>query len=205
MDFQLFKARVYGYLSYLEFAESDEVNECILKVFSFLTENDTFRYRYEKFTEPKDFMKKEPYASFLNGAVGYYFYACTLGDGIDKNIAELSVSDREQMLVFDACANAYLETKNDEIRRVLGNDVSYLFCPGYQGSDARELAFILNEIKADSIGIKLLESGMMKPNKTMAGIYAIGIKPRKKCGNCIKLSDCAYRKVGKLCFELEKK
>ena len=202
MDFQLFKKRVYGYLSYLEIAESAEVNEGILKGFNILTENDTFKCRYEKFTEPKAFMKKEPYESFLNGAVGYYFYCCTLGAEVDKWI---EASDKSGKPVFDACANAYLELKNDEIRLSLGDGLSYLFCPGYQGSDVCELSIILNMLKADELGIERLDSGMMKPNKTMAGIYAIGVTPRKKCGSCIKLNECAYRKAGKLCFDLEKK
>jgi hypothetical protein len=201
MDFQLFKKRVYGYLSYLEIAESTEVDEDILKGFNILTENNTFSCRYAKFTEPKAFMKKEPYESFLNGAVGYYFYCCTLGDEVDKWI---ETSDKSETPVFDACANAYLELKNDEIRLSLGDDLSYLFCPGYQGSDLSDAKEILDKLNAEKLGIRMLDSGFMTPSKSMAGFFAVGISPKKKCGSCIMLKNCMYRKSNEFCYSVVK-
>lgn len=205
MSFPLFKERVYGYLSYLNVTESKEINSYIAKVYAELLESNTFCYRVKEYKELFDFMKKEPYLSFLNGAVGYYFAVSTLGIETDDQVAELAKLDQNRMLVFDACANAFIEIKNDQLKNGLSDDISYLFCPGYQGSDVSDLEIILKELKADELGITLDESGMMLPRKTMAGIYAKGVSPRKKCGNCLKLNDCAYRKAGKLCFDLEKK
>ncbi|MBO5908757.1 MAG: hypothetical protein J6Q67_03115 [Clostridia bacterium] len=202
MDFFLFKSRVYGYLSYLKIEESEEVNVLISNCLDRLTENDLFSYRFAEYKESLDFMKKEPYTSFLSGSDGYYLVASTLGDKVDEIIKPLKDKSK---LIFDACANAYLEMKNEELRESLGDDLSYMFCPGYQGSDAAELKYILAEIKAYELGINLLPSGMMLPQKSMAGIYAKGVSPQKKCGNCVKINDCAYRKAGKLCFHLENK
>ena len=147
-------------------------------------------------------MKKEPYTSFLSGSNGYYLVASTLGEIVDYIKEHLN---DESKLIFDACTNAYLEIKNAELKEKLGDGLSYLFCPGYQGSDASELKFILDELSAEEIGIKVLPSGMMSPIKSMAGIYAKGVKPLKKCGDCLQINNCVYRKAGTVCFRLENK
>lgn len=197
MNCSLFKSRVFGYLSYLDIEVSDEVDSVIAVSLDKLTNLDCFAYRYTEYTELLPFMNKEPYTSFLSGANGYYLVATTLGEEVDS--IKNSLDDKSR-LIFDACANAYLEIKNEELKARLGNDLSYMFSPGYQGSDVKELRFILDELKSDEIGIKMIESGMMTPIKSMAGIYAKGVSPQKKCGSCIMLKNCVYRKAGKLCF-----
>ena len=202
MDFLLFKDRVYGYLSYLNVEESVEVNSLISESLKRLDKNCSFIYRYAEYKIPLSFMNNEPYTSFLSGANSYYLVVTTLGAGVDEIKNELD--DKEKVL-FDACANAYLEIKTDELKESIGDDLSYMFSPGYQGSDVSDLKYILDELDASEIGIKLLPSGMMTPIKTLAGIYAKGVSPKKKCGECIMLNNCAYRKVGKLCFHSERK
>ena len=108
-------------------------------------------------------------------------------------------------LVLDATANAYLEAKADEYEKTIANNLSYRFCPGYQGSDVTDLKYIFEVLKPEKIGITLLDSGMMVPQKSMCGIIAIGKNEKKRCGDCIMLDNCAFRKVGKRCYDLEKK
>lgn len=199
MDNSVFKERVYGYLSFAKIEESELTDSIISESLEKLSLSDSFRYRCAEYALPLEFMKKEPYASFLSGANGYFLVVSTLGDGAEKHKETL---DDRSKLIFDACANAYLELKNEELRESLCDNLSYLFCPGYQGSDVSEIKYILDELKAYELGIELLPSGMMTPQKSMAGIYAKGASPLKKCGNCLKINDCVYRKAGKLCFHL---
>jgi len=205
MAMNALKDKIYGYLEFKGIYRSEANDALIEQSIKELAELNSYRCVYKKYSEPIDFLLKEPYVSFLSGSNGYYLCALTLGDAVDLKTEYYLKADKEKGVIFDACANAYLELKNDEIRLSLGDGLSYLFCPGYQGSDVCELSIILNMLKADELGIERIDSGMMKPNKTMAGIYAIGVTPRKKCGSCIKLNECAYRKAGKLCFDLEKK
>ena len=205
MMYSSFKERVYGYLFFYNITESDSLDSLIYGFFEEFSRNDPYIYVYAAYSKELDFMKKEPYTSFLSGAKGYFFVASTLGMEIDKRISELKSTNHTEAAVLDACSNAWLEIKNDELRYELSDNLSYLFCPGYQGSDTSELEFILNELKAERIGITLLATNEMSPKKSMAGIYAMGVSPQKKCGDCIKINDCEYRKAGKLCFCLEKK
>ena len=56
-------------------------------------------------------------------------------------------------------------------------------------------------MKAEKIGITRTESGLMVPQKSMAGIVGIGKRAQKSCGECILKEHCAYRKEGRVCFE----
>lgn len=205
MIYSLFKERVYGYLFFYKISESDSVNSLIYDIFEEFSRSDPYRCVYQEYAQPLDFMNKEPYVSFLNGSCGYFLVASTLGEEIDKRIYDLKIINSTKGAVFDACTNAWLEIRNDELRHTLYDNISYLFCPGYQGSDVSELKLILDELNGESIGITLSSSNEMYPKKSMAGIYAKGVSPQKKCGNCVKLSNCEFRKAGKLCFCLEKK
>ena len=205
MDTSLFLEKTSLYLNFRNVALTEEIKKKALQALGFFTENHVYRYIFLEGKDPLDFMKKEPYASFLQGANGYILFAATLGSETDDKIKELYKSNSNDADVFDCAANAYLELQNDVVRADLAPSLSYLFCPGYQGSDVFDAKEILDTLKADRLEIKLLNSGLITPSKSMAGFFAKGISPQKKCGECIEINDCIYRKVGKLCFHLEKK
>ncbi len=192
--------RVYEYLSFRQIEQSAEIEKLIHESFDELQEMNSFKYLYHEMSIPFDFLKDEPYASFLSGSTGYFLVATTLGAEVDRKIKRYSLSDTVKMLVFDATANAYLEAKADEYEKTLASNLSYRFCCGYQGSKASDIKYIFDVLKPEKIGIELLESGMMVPQKSMCGIIAIGKNQKKKCGSCLMLADCAYRKVGKKCY-----
>ena len=103
--------------------------------------------------------------------------------------------------VADACASALLEAYADDAEDELGDERTYRFCPGYGGSDVEDIQYILESVKAEKIGITRTESGLMLPQKSMAGIVGLGKKTQKSCGECILKEHCAYRKEGRVCFE----
>lgn len=202
MSFLLFKDRVYGYLSYSGINEDEKTNELIAENFEYLSGNCNFKYICSEYHELLPFMKKEPYASFLAGASGYYLAVMTLGGEVQERINECFRADKNLGLISDASANAYLELKNEEIRYNLGKNISYLFSPGYQGSDLNELKYILDELDATIIGVSFTGEGLMSPKKSMAGIYAIDVTPQKKCGSCIMLKNCKFRKANEFCYSV---
>ena len=192
---------VYEYLSFRNITENEEINGLICSCFDELEKLNSFKYIHSKQLELFNFLNKEPYLSFLSGSSGYYFVATTLGTEIDRLIKRYSVSDMLRAIVLDSTANAYLEAKADEYEKTLGENLSYRFCPGYQGSSVSDLKYIFEVLKPEKIGIELLPSGMMVPQKSMCGIIAIGKNEEKKCGNCLMLHDCAYRKADKKCYK----
>ncbi len=204
MNFSEITNSVYNYLSFRQLIRSKEIDALIKESFDELVSLDSFRYIYAEYDKLLDFLKKEPYVTFLSGINGYFLVCTTLGAEVDRLIRRYSLTSMVKGLVFDASANAYLEYKADEYEKTFGSELTYRFCPGYQGSSALDLKYIFNELKPEKIGIELLPSGMMTPQKSICGIVGKGKNKAKKCAGCIMLDECAYRKVDKRCYTLEK-
>ena len=198
-------ASVYEYLSFRQIKRDDRVDALISECFDELERLNSFKYIYLKNDLALDFLNNEPYLSFLSKSNGYYFVATTLGAEVDRMIKRYEITDMVKAIIFDSTANAYLEFKADEYEKTLGDYLSYRFCPGYQGSSVSDLKYIFSVLKPEKIGITLLPSGMMAPQKSMCGIIAIGKNEEKKCGSCIMLDSCTFRKADKRCYDLAKK
>ena len=97
-----------------------------------------------------------------------------------------------------------MEQRSNEYEKTLG-ELSFRFCPGYGGSDVADLKEIFTLLQPEKIGITLSENYYMLPSKTMAGVLAVGGGAQKKCGNCILLDRCRYRKEGTRCYGSENK
>ncbi len=204
MNYSVLKEAVYRYLSYREICPSQEIDERICHFSETLDRLDSFRYLVAEYDRPLDFLRTEPYTSFLFGTNGYYLFACTLGVKVDRMLHKLALSEPADMILLDACANAYLEHRTNEVKNALAPEVSYLFCPGYQGSPLSDVKYIFNQLHPERIGVELTDTYMMIPQKSLVGIIGKGASPEKKCGDCAKQNNCVYRKVGKLCFQSEK-
>ena len=160
-----------------------------------------FRRSEGRFTALPFFLSKEPYLNFLSGCHTVILEAVTLGGEVDLLIRRLSKENTLFGFVADASASALLEAYADAAEEGLGEERTYRFCPGYGGSDVEDVKYILESVKAEKIGITRTESGLMLPQKSMAGIVGLGKKTQKSCGECILKEHCAYRKEGRVCFE----
>ncbi len=204
MNFSVLKEEALRYLSPHKMPPDAHLDALITESFETLMQFDSFRVLSAQYTSPLAFLQKEPYASFLQGAEGYFLIACTLGVEVDRHLRRLSASDLTKTVVFDACANAYLEQKSEEYKRTLGKQLSYTFCPGYAGSSLCDLSYIFAELKPEKIGMELTQNCLMLPQKSMAGIIAKGTAPQMRCEGCAKENDCVFRKEGKRCFPSER-
>jgi hypothetical protein len=91
-----------------------------------------------------------------------------------------------ESLIADMWANAYLES----LKRLLAESllahcvretgaalrtpcISHMFMPGLQGLDMGANAIICDITRAGRIGLRVLESGMMRPEKSVSAIYFI--------------------------------
>ncbi len=201
MNFSKLKSEAIRYLSYKNIACTEELDALIEKDLRELSKTSSFRFTYSEYTERLDFLKKEPYMSFLGRADRYYLVACTLGTEVERNLKRLFVTDMSHAVVYDACANAYLEYLENERKKEISNDLSYTFCPGYGKSKLEDIKIILSELKAERIGITLTEGCLMIPQKSIAGVAAKGVLPQMECGECVKKDNCVFRKEGKRCFQ----
>lgn len=196
----LLKSRIYAYLG--ESGETDGlIDECLEE----LASTARFRYAYKTFAEPPEFLRREPYSKFLEGTRGVILSVMTLGRETDKRIGVLARTDMAKSVVYDACASAYLEQLADEYEERFGEDRTYRFCPGYGGSDIKDVKYIIELVKPEATGVTLTESGYMLPLKSMAGIIGIGKKTEKTCAGCAQLAHCNYRQEGKRCYGSENK
>lgn len=163
-----------------------------------------FRAAGKVFSSPLPFLQREPYHSFLAGCSQYALVAMTLGQEIERRIRALFVSDPVRAVVLDACASALVEAQGDEWEERFGEARTFRFCPGYGGSDVRDVRCIFEALRPEkTLGMQLLESGLMVPQKSMAGVVGIGKKRARSCGACMLRQTCRFLKEGTRCFRSE--
>ena len=197
--------RIYAYLGFHSVEKSGETDAAISTCLDELKEIAHFRYKYKFFNTPPEFLKKEPYTTYLRGSSGVIVSVMTLGGEVDARIKFLGRTHAAKALVFDACASAYLEHLSDEYEKTLGENLSYRFCPGYGGSSVEDLKYIFKILSPEKIGVTLSDANYMLPSKSMAGVIAVGGALQKTCGSCIVADNCKYLKGGVKCYGSEKK
>lgn len=204
MNFSELKPSVYNYLGFRSVEPSEETDELIMSCLAQIEKTAQFNYLYKVPDTIPDFLQKKPYSDFLSGTKGVILCVTTIGAEVDRMIHRLMRTDMTKGVVFDACANAYLEAKADEFEKTLGNDLTYRFCPGYGGSSVDDLKYIFRLLRPEKIGVTLNENNFMLPAKSMAGVIGIGKNVKKSCEGCFMLPHCEYRKEGKRCYKQDK-
>lgn len=194
------KNNIYSYLGYRNIGYSADIDSLIDECLEEVEKISNFDYRYVEFDKIIDVLNKEPYLSHLKDSKSYYISCMTLGNAIDQRVKYYSKIDIRKMIVFDSCASAYLEYLSDEYEKNLNDDLTYRFCPGYQGSDITDLKELFKILKPEKIGIHLLDSNLMIPLKSMVGIIGVGTKKEKNCGQCHLKEHCKYLKEGEKCY-----
>lgn len=204
MDTLELKKRIYSYLGFRSVGRSAQTDALIDECLSELETIAHFRYRYQIFENPPEFLNAQPYAEYLKGSAGVVVAVMTLGGEVDRRIKYYERADAPRAVVLDACASAYLEERSDEYERSLGLNLSYRFCPGYGGSSAEDIKHIFRILSPEKIGLILTETNYMLPSKSMAGVIAVGKRMNKNCKNCAVFEQCEYRKEGVTCYGSEK-
>ena len=102
--------------------------------------------------------------------------AATLGIGVDRLIIRMASTSPRDAFVIDAMADAMIEAVCDmaEERLTAGLETAPRFSPGYADLELSFAKEILALTDAERlIGIKLSESGLMLPKKSVNAIIAI--------------------------------
>ena len=205
MNYSEIRQSVYTYLGFKGVQPEDRVDRLISSCLEELEKIQQFKYSYKLFENFPEFLNRPPYMSLLTGCSAVILCVTTLGAEVDKRIKYLSKADIGKSVIFDACASALLEYYADDYEKGLGENLTYRFCPGYGGSDISDVKFIFELLKPEKMGVSLLESNLMLPQKTMAGIIGVGKSATKSCKNCILFGQCRYLKEGARCYSLGKR
>lgn len=131
---------------------------------------------------------------------------CTIGDELENKVRELN--QRGQLacaVTLDAIGSVAAENTTDSVNLQIcewcqkkGWDTSQRFSPGYGNWSLEGQKFIFSLLPAERIRVRLNESCMMIPRKSVSFAIKIGeefgsLKKKRMCEIC-NLKNCPYRK-----------
>ena len=142
-----------------------------------------------------DFVLKPAYATIAGFVAEASLFAATLGIRVDRKIKSLGTVDMSAAVAANAAANAILDAR---VEAAL-TDGQVLFCPGYSGTDMSDVRHVLQLLDAQRrLGIFTSDSGMMIPEKSVAGLLLKGY--RFSCRGCLIASKCEHLRCGLTCY-----
>ena len=146
---------------------------------------------------------------FLKDCDQVILMAATLGMEVETLLRRTQARDMALAVILDAAASAAIENVCDNLCADLAEAFAprYLtdrFSPGYGDlpiSQQGELFRLLDISRR--IGIRLTESGLMVPQKSVTALIGVSERPQLRrsrgCAACSMFADCAYRKGGTSC------
>lgn len=140
----------------------------------------------------------------LQGSEAYTFFICTCGQKYETYQAQLKAEgDMVRVYIADALGSVIAEKCADEMEKNLQKSIEKLgwyhtnrFSPGYCGWHVSQQQKLFPLFKGETCGVKLTESSLMLPIKSISGIIGIGKDVRRldyTCGLC-QFEKCYKRK-----------
>lgn len=115
-------------------------------------------------------------SAYLCGCGQTYIFAVTLGSEVDRLIMKKKARSAADLFIFDAVASAVIEGACDAAEHKIhqGVKTKNRFSPGYADCPLSLQKDILSRLSADKYaGIKLLDSLLMSPMKSVSAFAAI--------------------------------
>lgn len=131
-------------------------------------------------------------------------FTCTAGKGIGER-SRLAMKERDLLegYIYDVIGSEAVEAAADIMQNDLEHEMSALgekitnrFSPGYCGWDVSEQHKLFSLLPGNFCGIRLTESALMDPVKSVSGIIGIGPDVRRipyTCSLC-DMKNCIYRR-----------
>lgn len=131
-------------------------------------------------------------------------FACTAGPGLgQKSRNSMKTGDMLEGYIYDIIGSEAVEAAADLMQddmehdlSLSGRNISNRFSPGYCGWDVAEQHILFNLIPYNYCAIRLTESALMDPEKSISGIIGIGenIKRMPYTCNICDMKNCIYRR-----------
>ena len=144
----------------------------------------------------------------LAGCKSAVLLCATLGQGVDKLIRQLQISDMTKAVIVDALASAAIEQVCDYAEKEIKDNVKgyYLtsrFSPGYDDLPLDIQKEFLSLLSAQKrIGLCVTDSMLLTPKKSVTAIIGLSEKEadnHRSCENCNLKETCKYRKDNNHC------
>ena len=131
-------------------------------------------------------------------------FLCTAGAEIGaRSRKAMQEGDLLRGYVYDVVGSEIVEAAADLMQRELeeavsatGNRITNRYSPGYCGWDVAEQHNLFNLVPDNYCGIKLTQSALMDPVKSVSGIIGIGkeVKMHNYTCNICDFKDCNYKR-----------
>lgn len=218
-DLEIDLGEIERVLGYGEGSDRDIVNAVVEEI---LSEKDIFnsiKAQYTLFTDigfsdPDKTLRVGPVIFNINKTIysrirksdTIAVFLCTAGEEIGirtrKYLSEGDpltgyITDMLGSLITNAAANLVEEELERETARE-GKKISNRYSPGYCGWMTAEQHKLFSLVPGNFCGIRLTESALMEPVKSMSGIIGIGMKVRYSQYSCslCDMPNCPYRETG---------
>jgi hypothetical protein len=189
---------------YLEEAIYEVPNLCDIRGAFYLSEKCSFYPDYSKvIVDDIQFEIGKTLAKELRNSTGFALYICTAGMGIGEESQMLLAGDNPVLgYVYDVLGSMIVEAATDllqnEIRNISiaqGLKITNRYSPGYCKWSVSDQHKLFSFFPSDCCGIKLTESALMYPIKSVSGIIGIGPEVEYReytCDLCNQV-DCFHR------------
>lgn len=140
----------------------------------------------------------------LQGSEAYAFFICTCGQEFEDYQTQLKANgDMVRVFIADALGSVIAEKCADEMEKNVQESIEKLgwhhtnrFSPGYCGWHVSQQQVLFALFKGETCGVRLTDSSLMLPIKSVSGIMGLGQKVRRldyTCGLC-HFEKCYKRK-----------
>ena len=141
----------------------------------------------------------------LRGAEAYALFVCTSGVEFEAYQEQLKqAGDMVSVFIADALGSVIAEKCADEMEKSLQLSIDKLgwkhtnrFSPGYCGWHVSQQQMLFPLFKGHTCGVRLTESSLMVPIKSVSGIIGVGKEVRRldyTCGLC-QFEKCYKRRL----------
>jgi len=130
-------------------------------------------------------------------------FVCTAGAGIEQWSKQMmAANDPLKGFIADILGSVVVETAIDVIQQKLSDEmrqsglkITNRYSPGYCGWHTREQHKLFSLLPEDNCGIRLTESALMQPIKSVSGFIGIGANVRFNPYTCqlCDATSCVYR------------
>jgi hypothetical protein len=156
-------------------------------------------------------------ANLLRNAKKVCLVATTIGPHLETEVSELFNNHQyAAATILDAVGSDAVEKVADQLQGELklkakkqGYHLTWRYCSGYGDLPLETNYALANAVNANSIGIKVTETSMLQPQKSILGIvgFTIGEEDTPILNKCAKCSakNCAYRNRGEMCVKTTRK
>jgi hypothetical protein len=141
----------------------------------------------------------------LKGSESIAVFLCTAGKEVgEKTRISMNEGDPVKGYIYDMLGTLVVDSAADKMQEALGNSsveagkkITNRYNPGYCGWGVSEQHKLFRIMADNYCGIRITESALMQPIKSLSGFIGIGANVRYNqytCSLC-ELKNCAYREV----------